>query len=78
MIEKEDKIVTAFAESASGPGWANQPVWIIVRDKLGNLREECLQPEEQTETMQAIYKISQAVHQVMKHEVEINQRKGKR
>lgn len=26
----EYQIVTAWAESASGPGWANQPVWVLV------------------------------------------------
>jgi len=50
-----DRVVTAWAESASGPGWANQLVWVLVRDRMGALRIKALQPREQTSDMRAIY-----------------------
>src|SRR5438552_91090 len=48
ILADDDAIVTAYAESAAGPGWANSPIWVIVRRRDGNLRMECLQPDEQT------------------------------
>jgi len=75
MIDKTDRIVTAWAEPVSGPGWANRPLWIIVRDGLGNFREDCLQPDDQTVGMQTLYHVSSAVHREMVAEVEIWRRK---
>ena len=57
-----DFIVTAYAQSAPGPGWGNSPLWVIVRDAAGVLREECIQPEEQTETMHLLYRASADIH----------------
>ena len=54
--------VCAFAESAEGPGWANAPVWVVMRDGNGKLSMECLQPEEQNRELVLLYPISQAVH----------------
>jgi len=62
MFTKDDRIVTAYAESAAGPGWANQPIWVIVRGRDGALREECIQPDEQTDWMYALYAVSAAAH----------------
>ena len=65
MITKDDHIVTAYAESASGPGWANAPVWVVVKDIDGKLRIECLQPNEQSAEIYSLYEISQATHSAM-------------
>lgn len=62
---KGETVVTAFAERASGPGWANSPIWVIVRDLNGNLRQECLQPEEQTAEMAVLFRLSEAAHEAM-------------
>ena len=70
MISKTDTIVTAYCCSASGPGWGNSPVWVIVRDREGKMREECIQPEDQTEGMSLLYGVSQAVHLAMTGSVE--------
>ena len=61
-----DSVVCAYAESASGPGWANAPVWFVIRSRLdGTLRHECLQPDEQTPEMQHLYSTSLAAHLAM-------------
>lgn len=65
-----ESIVTAYAQAAAGPGWSNTPVWVIVRGADGKLREECLQPTEQTQTMRLFYRISQEAHLTMKEEAE--------
>lgn len=62
-----ETVVTAYAESASGAGWANQPIWVIIRDRNQNLREECLQPEEQTRDLLIVYKVAEEMHKFMSY-----------
>lgn len=61
-----EHVVCAFAERAAGPGWANAPIWVIVRDVNGEMRLECLQPIEQTNEMLVLYNVSNEVHGLMK------------
>lgn len=67
-LTDREVIVTAYAEDAAGPGWANLPIWIIIKGDDG-IRVECLQPDEQTREMLILYDTSQAVHLAMKHAV---------
>lgn len=60
-FEEGDRVVCAFAQKADGAGWANWPLWVIIRDRGGELREECLQPDEQTSEMQMLYKVSDVI-----------------
>jgi hypothetical protein len=69
FIRTGDSIVTAWAEPASGPGWSNQPLWVIVKDGDGKLREECIQPEEQDQVMRTLYAISASVHFQLKRSI---------
>ena len=62
---KNEILVTAFAENASGPGWTNAPIWVIYQDQSGILRKECIQPGEQSIRMAAIYTVSAAAHSAM-------------
>jgi hypothetical protein len=73
-LQPDDKIVTAWAESCRGPGWNNPIIWVIVRNKIGDLREECIQPDEQTDTMQTLFKVSSAISEQMRNEVDFNGR----
>lgn len=65
MICNDDKIVTAYAEYASGPGWVNRPIWVIVRGADMALREECIQPEDHTPELLALFDVSSAVQVAM-------------
>ncbi|KKN08165.1 hypothetical protein LCGC14_1059420 [marine sediment metagenome] len=56
------KIISAWAEPAAGPGWANTPVWYIYRDDEGLLQQDCLQPAEQSRDIINLYAIDHAVH----------------
>lgn len=69
ILDDGEHVITAYAQSASGPGWANSPLWIIVQAIDGTLRQECLQPDEQTKEMYTLYNISQAAHEAMKYAV---------
>jgi hypothetical protein len=65
-LNEHDTVLTAYAETAAGPGWGNSPVWLIVRSSLdGKIRQECLQPDEQSRDMYALYGVSQAAHVAM-------------
>ena len=65
-------IVTAYAERAAGPGWGNAPIWVIVRGVDGRLREECLQPKEQSDPMRWLYASNEAAHVSMKAAVQLH------
>ncbi|KGC15473.1 hypothetical protein DM48_314 [Burkholderia gladioli] len=76
---RKEQVVTAYAEFASGPGWSNRPLWVIVRDENGKLREECIQPEEQTRDMHLMFRISYEAHSTMRDEAQkwLDKRKRK-
>ena len=44
---ERDYVLTAWPERASGPGWSNRPLWVVVGTHGSNVfRRECLQPQE--------------------------------
>ena len=65
-VGKDEQVVTVWAEGASGPGWTNRPVWILVRELGGKLRIDCLQPDRHTREIDTLYAISEAVHGKMR------------
>lgn len=69
LLAPSEHIVTVYAEPASGPGWSNSPLWVVVRAVDGSLREECIQPPEQTNEMVLLYAIAACVHQQLKRAV---------
>lgn len=76
-LGKHDHIVCAYAERAAGPGWGNSPIWVIVKDGDGKLREECIQPSDQTDRMVTLYAVSAAVHGEMTGAVRFALKGGK-
>jgi hypothetical protein len=65
-LKPTEYVVAAWAEPASGPGWANSPLWVLVSEQgIPIYRVECLQPEEQTDEMQTLYAVSRAAHVAM-------------
>ena len=74
-LKEHDHIIAVVAEPASGPGWANTPLWIIVQDGNGQLRRECLQPDEQSDGLRVLYATAAAVHGALVREVEALPRK---
>ena len=64
-------IIDAWADPASGPGWANTPVCYIEYDGVKNeYQRYWIQPEAQTEKMRTLFKISAEVHNLMVREAE--------
>jgi len=69
--KKHDCVIAAWCEHAAGPGWANSPVFVVVKDRRdGTHRIECLQPEEQTFVMSVIFGICAQSHNILVSEVE--------
>ena len=52
-----DSIVTAWAENVNGPGWSNQLIWVLIRERGGKLREEAIQPSDRTEAMATLHDV---------------------
>jgi len=77
-LNEDDRILTAYAERATGPGWANRPVWLIVAGADGKIRQECFQPYEQTVDMGTLYDISEAAHKAMTSAAKLAVRRVKR
>lgn len=61
-LKRHEHIVTAWPECASGPGWANQIIWVIISDGDGKLRQESIQPEEQSRGMVRLFSICATAH----------------
>jgi hypothetical protein len=59
----DEYVVTAYAERANGPGWANQPIWVLIGMRGTNdVRRECIQPEHHTPAMGWLYTICEQAH----------------
>lgn len=69
---KGERIVAVVPQACSGPGWANSPVWVYIVTNNGLLREECIQPEEQTKEMYTLYGIGNTVCATLVKAVPVN------
>lgn len=76
---KTEHIVTAYAERCSGPGWANFPVWVVIRQNgTSNVRVDAIQPSEQTPELMKARGVSDAMNRLMVEEVTAALRKPRR
>lgn len=66
-----ERIIGVRPEIAGGPGWSNTPVWVFVATPDGRLREECLQPTEQTAAMRTLYAPGVAMAQALLNAVPV-------
>jgi hypothetical protein len=64
------RVICAWAETCSGPGWANSLIWVVERDENGKLSQRAIQPEDQTRDMVALFGVSAACSSAMKRAVE--------
>lgn len=65
-LEPNEYIVTAYASPASGPGWANSPICVVILNSAtGKMREDCIQPADQTAEMLTLYAFSSLAHSQM-------------
>lgn len=65
-LEPGERVVTAWAERASGPGWTNMPIYVLIGSNNGEYRVKTLQPEEWRGVgVVALYNVSEAAHTAM-------------
>lgn len=64
-LAPREKVLTAFAEGASGPGWSNRPIWVVIVSPTDGIRVECIQPEGHTAAMIALYEVNESAHAAM-------------
>jgi hypothetical protein len=61
-LDEWERVVCAYARKASGPGWANDPLYVVIEDhRTGKMREECIQPGQQNYEMRLLYNIAAQV-----------------
>ncbi len=65
-LKSTESIRAAYAERASGPGWANSPVSIVIYDSATNrYREETIQPRDYMadDAMTALFTVCAVAHE---------------
>lgn len=70
-----ERVIAVVPEYCAGPGWANAVVWVYIENHDKTLRTECLQPEEQTPLMHALYTPGAAMHKALIAAVPIKEAK---
>jgi hypothetical protein len=65
-LKKDEWVVTAYAESCMGPGWTNLPIIAIIQNAEGKIRQEYIQPEDQSAELRLLFSISEDVHLAMR------------
>ena len=60
-----ERVVAVVPEHCAGGGWSNSVVWVHISDHLGNIRTECLQPDEQTPEMRTLFDAGAIMHRAL-------------
>jgi hypothetical protein len=69
-LNKNDIILCVYPECASGPGWSNTILFVVIKDTCsGIIREECIQPEEQSLLIKQIFYAAYEITKLLKNEV---------
>lgn len=56
-----ERVVAVVPERCAGPGWSNSPVWVYIATNDGRLIKECIQPDERTPQMHALFHAGEAM-----------------
>lgn len=65
-LAEGEYIISAWAEDVSGPGWSNQPIWVLIGSRGGSrYRQECIQPKDQTPELRMLFAFSALAHSQM-------------
>ena len=65
ILQEGETIIAVVPEYASGPGWANQPLWIHIVGNQNKHRVECIQPEDQTLEIFTLFHLCHDAHRAM-------------
>lgn len=70
-LEHGERIIAVVPEFCAGPGWSNAVVWVHIARNDGTLRSECIQPEDRTPQMHALFAIGAEVAASLKAAVPV-------
>lgn len=56
-LQPGERVVAVVPEFCGGPGWANAVAWVHIASATGQLRTECIQPDERTPELDALFAI---------------------
>lgn len=69
-LSRDEVVIAAVPERCSGPGWQNRLIWVHIKNYATNeIRQEAIQPEQQTPGMVSAFDVCAAAHSLMKLEV---------
>ncbi len=60
-----DSIVAVVPDKARGSGWANDLLFVYIRDRAGDIRMVDIQPCDQTPGVIALFSVAYEVHRAM-------------
>jgi len=63
-------VVAAWADKHDGPGWSNTLVRALLRYPDGKLEVRAWQPDEQTDDMRTLFRVSEAASRAMREACE--------
>ncbi|QRD62613.1 hypothetical protein H8Z72_22935 (plasmid) [Xanthomonas citri pv. citri] len=79
QLSEHERIVAVVPQRAAGPGWGNSPTWVHIVDYANNThREECIQPEERTPELHALYAPAAAMTEALLAAVPVKKARTKR
>lgn len=77
ILEKGDHVVTAWCETHAGPGWSNFCVHLVIKNMLGEYREETIQPREMSSDLRILFPVAGTAHESLMRALEKHLAEGK-
>jgi len=74
-LAADERIIAVVPEFCSGPGWANAVAWVYIVNSSGAFRQDCIQPDERTEALHALFAVGEAVNRALVAAVPVNKAK---
>jgi hypothetical protein len=65
-LHEGERVVAVVPERCAGPGWSNTPTWVYIATNDGKMREECIQPNERTHELHALFHAGEAMTMALK------------
>lgn len=68
-LRDRDYVIGVIPERASGPGWSNQLVWVLIRDCMGTVRTEAIQGRDFSKDVDTIFATANTAHMTLHNAV---------
>lgn len=66
VLDEFEEVTAVVPENCSGPGWSNSPIWVHIENHaLNKHRTEVIQPHNQTQEMQILFRTCAEAHKSM-------------